>query len=335
MNNLYDLLEICLQELENGADVKTVLARYPESADELRPLLMASIAARKRTSAQIPSPEAIRRGRAKLLQRAAEIREARIAPRKRMIPLFQRLAISFTLTATFLLSGTGLVGASSSALPGQKLYPVKRGWEDVRLLLTFNEDKRNSLEQEIESERLQEVDELLAEAEHLQVDFFGVFTSKDGAIYVSNVQTIFPVGTQLPIEGDMLHVAGWTTDKGYVEVSSFEVLQGALISSTPKPISTPTPVNDEETPPTQPIYNSGENDGQPTEEDTNVEITPVPTDVHKDDGKDKNEKDDINKNESESESESHNKDEVEKHNQSNDKKSRESLPRFLFCGKTI
>ena len=30
MNNLYDVLEICLQELENGADMESVLARYPD-----------------------------------------------------------------------------------------------------------------------------------------------------------------------------------------------------------------------------------------------------------------------------------------------------------------
>ncbi len=43
MNDIYDVLEICLQELENGADMESVLARYPELAAELRPILKASV----------------------------------------------------------------------------------------------------------------------------------------------------------------------------------------------------------------------------------------------------------------------------------------------------
>ena len=34
MNNIYDILEICLQELENGADLESVLARYPDQSTE-------------------------------------------------------------------------------------------------------------------------------------------------------------------------------------------------------------------------------------------------------------------------------------------------------------
>ena len=164
MNKLFDTLEICLQELKNGADLETVLANYPDLAAELRPILNASITARTRSAAvSAPSAEAIRRGRAKLLQRASEMREQKVAPRKRMIPIFQRLAISLTLTTIFLASGTGLVGASSSSLPGENLYPVKRTWEDVRLLFTFNPDRKELLKSEFESERLDEVDGLLAE----------------------------------------------------------------------------------------------------------------------------------------------------------------------------
>ncbi|MDD2922142.1 MAG: DUF5667 domain-containing protein [Anaerolineales bacterium] len=230
MNKIYDALEICLQELENGADVKTVLARYPESADELRPILEASIAARKRTSAQIPSPEAVRRGRAKLLQRAAEMREAIIAPRKRIIPLFQRLAISFTLTATFLLSGTGLVGASSSALPGQNLYPVKRGWEDARLFFVFDKTAREILENKYESERLNEVSELLAEGRDEDIQFTGVFTTGNNIMYVSGVTVLFPANLQTPANGAAVIVTGRTNAQGFVEVRAVEMLPiGAMV----------------------------------------------------------------------------------------------------------
>ncbi len=239
---MYDILESCIQELDNNIEIEVILARYPEFARELRPILNASLQAKQMT-APAPSRDAVTRGRARLMQKVAEIREEKIAPRKRMIPLFQRLAISFALTATLLLSGTGLVGASASALPGQKLYPVKRGWEDLRLFLTFNEEKRESLEKELEQERLHEVDELLFEEEHLLVDFSGVFTHKNGLTYVSEVQVLLPVGAEFPQEGATLHIVGWT-EKGYVEVTRFEIILGKPIAPTvapnPLPVVQPT-----------------------------------------------------------------------------------------------
>ncbi len=312
MNKTYDALEICLQELENGADMKTVLARYPELANELRPMLEASIAARKLAAQRDPSPEVLRRGRAKLLQRASEMREAKLAPRKRIIPLFQRLAISFTLTATFLLSGTGLVGASSSALPGQKLYPVKRGWEDVRLFLAFNQETHSSLEQEFEQERLQEVDELLIEKEHLSVEFSGVLVNKNGMTYVSDVQVLFPANAQIPNEGATLHILGLTTNKGYVEVTRFDVLQGipTATKSKSKPESThvdqptqqPTeqPIEQPTEQPTESVSESPESTSQPTEVNQPSEGTPEPPEINKNKEKDKGEKDgETNTNETE------------------------------------
>ena len=42
MNKRNEILEICLKEMEAGADVDSVLFRYPEYAEELRPLLETS-----------------------------------------------------------------------------------------------------------------------------------------------------------------------------------------------------------------------------------------------------------------------------------------------------
>ena len=237
MNKLYDVLEICLQELENGVDLETVLARYPDLASELHPILKASINARTRSVAvSAPSPEAVRRGRAKLLQRASEMREQKVAPRKRMIPIFQRLAISFTLTALFLASGTGLVGASSSALPGENLYPVKRTWEGLRLFFTFNPDRRELLESEFESERLDEVGELLAEGRHETIQFAGVFMQVNGVTYVSGVTVIIPANLQVPPDGTAVIVTGRTNAQGFVEVESIELLPAGAIVPVGEPV---------------------------------------------------------------------------------------------------
>ena len=207
MTNLFDALEFCLQEMERGADLDSVLARFPELADELRPILKTAAHAREMASAE-PSPEVVRRSRARVMQHAAEIREAKAAPRKRAIPALQRFVISFGLAAIFLLSGNGLLSASASALPGEQLYPVKRGWESVRLFFIFDTEARELLENEFENERLHEANELLSEGRHEVIDFAGVFMQVNGNSYVSGLQVILPEGMTLPENGDAVIVSG-------------------------------------------------------------------------------------------------------------------------------
>ena len=232
--------KLCLQELENGADLETVLARYPDLANELRPILKASVMART-MAVPAPSPDVIRRGRAKLLQHASEMREAKAAPRKRMIPIFQRLAISLTLATLFLASGTGLVGASSSALPGENLYPVKRTWEDMRLFFAFNPEHKELLESEFESERLDEVDELLAEGRHEKIQYSGIFRQVNGVMYVSGVKVLVPDNLQVPADGAAVIIVGRTNAQGFVEIESIVVLpEGAVV-----PIGKPVEVENE------------------------------------------------------------------------------------------
>lgn len=223
MNNIYDILEICLQELENGADLNAVLARYPDLANELRPILKASIMARTKAM-PAPSPDVIRRGRSKLLQHASEMREVKSAPRKRMIPMFQRFAISLTLATVFLASGTGLVGASSSALPGENLYPVKRTWEDMRLFFTFNPEHKGLLESEFESERLNEVSELLTEGRHESIQYAGLFRQVNGVMYVSGVKVLVPDNLQVPADGAAVIIVGRTNAQRFVEIESIVLL---------------------------------------------------------------------------------------------------------------
>ena len=229
MNNIFDVLEIWLQEIENGADMETVLARYPNLAGELRPILETSMKARTMSNVE-PSPEAIRRGRARVMQRAAEMRESRVAPRKRVIPAFQRLALSFSLAAVLLLSSTGLLNASASALPGENLYPVKRTWEGVRLLLIFDKQARTLLEDQFEYERLHEVNELLIEGRHETIQFAGVFMEVNGAPYVSGVPVILPPNAQIPASGAPVILTGQTNAQGVVEVIGLEALpDGSMV----------------------------------------------------------------------------------------------------------
>jgi uncharacterized membrane protein YgcG len=245
MNDIFDVLEICLQELENGADLESVLARYPHFAAELRPILAASVMARTR-GADLPDPslEAVRRGRARLLQHAAQMREAKVPARKRVIPIFQRLAIAFTLAALFLTSGTGLVSASSTALPGENLYPVKLTWENVRLLFTFDEKYRETLEHTFENERLHEVNELIVEGRHETIQFAGVYMEVNGITYVSGIHVVVLDTSALPVEplsnGMAVAVTGHTNAEGFVDVESIELLPSGTVVPVGEPVEVET-----------------------------------------------------------------------------------------------
>ena len=230
-NNLYDILEICLQEIENGADLEVVLARYPDFVEELRPILQASVNA-KQMSVPGPSADMVRRNRAKLLQRAVEMREEKPVM-KNWFPAFQRLAIAVVLLMLFFLSGTSLVRASSSTLPGDNLYSVKRSWEDVTLFFTFNTKAHETLQVEYENERLDEINKLFASGRPASVDFSGVISSQNGEDWrIANIAVRVSPQTKLPNQalmvGMAVHVVGTTGGDGTVLAEQIEVLPAGI-----------------------------------------------------------------------------------------------------------
>lgn len=237
MTNLFDALEFCLQEMERGAEIESVLTRFPEHAEELRPILRTAAKAQKMAVAT-PDADVARRSRARVMQHAAELRESRVAPRRprNVIPLLQRLVLSFGLAAIFLLSGSGLLSASASALPGEQLYPVKRGWENIRLFFIFDSEARALLEDEFENERLHEVNELLAEGRDEVIEFAGVFMQVNGVTYISGLQVILPEGMPIPANGDAVIVSGQTNAQGFVEIISLEVLPAGSVVPAGNPV---------------------------------------------------------------------------------------------------
>jgi hypothetical protein len=229
MNNLYEALETCLQELEQGADLETVLFRYPDLADELRPILEGSIHARS-MSIVAPSTDVVRRGRAKVLRHAAQMREAKTKTSPRIwFASLRRIAVTLTVVMVLFVSGTGLVSAASATLPGDNLYPVKRTWEDVLLLFTFNLQEREALELEHENERVHELMELFAKGLSAEVDFAGTVTSQNGNAWIVNgVRVLISDQTEVrdgPIQvGSAVRVRGWTQGKGTVVAERVRLL---------------------------------------------------------------------------------------------------------------
>ena len=229
---LFNALEICLQVLEQGDDIDAALTRFPDLAAELRPILEASLNARQLAGSAV-SDEAQRRGRARLLQRAVELRESKRAPRRTWIFTLRPVAVVLML-AFFFLSGTGLVRASSTSLPGDNLYPVKRTWEDVRLLFVSTDEERDFLELEYENERLEEVNELLVHGRTETVSFIGYVTNQsDGQWTVAGVPVTVSGETNLPKEsitvGMAVTVIGQTNSQGYLAAQSIEPVEPGTI----------------------------------------------------------------------------------------------------------
>lgn len=215
MNNVYDALEICLQELENGAQVDAVLLRYPEFTQELRPILESALKA-KNAAVPGPSPDALRRSRARVLGHASQLREAKAKPWYGVWSVsIRRTLVSLAVITMLFIGSTGLVRAASTTVPGDNLYPIKRTWESVNILFTFDVRAREALEVEHENERLEELSELFREGRSAKVDFVGRVTRQDGDLWlVSTIEVVISSQTDLPgglvAEGDAVRVRGVT-----------------------------------------------------------------------------------------------------------------------------
>jgi len=219
---LYDALEVCLNALETGVDLESVLKLYPQEAEELRPVLEAAIQARSLALPAVPEA-AMQRGRARLLQQANQLRK------RWTLFTFPRLATSLAIALLFLVSGTGLVSASSGALPGDQLYPVKRSWEGLRMFFVFSPEEREGMRSAFEQERLDEISELLTERRNEPIAFAGLVTEQNIVNWkVSGITVVITPNSQLPPEavpiGAPVMVIGHTNAQGFVEADTVDVL---------------------------------------------------------------------------------------------------------------
>ena len=250
-NTLYDSLEVCLQALEEGADLESCLARFPALADELRPILETAAQARAQAVREVPA-DAMRRGRARVLQHAAELRErdraAALAPfwHKLWQPVRTVRTLATSLTAfVFLFSGgTGLVFASSNSLPGDNLYPVKRSWEGVQLAVILDPKAKAQRETEFEQERVHEIHTLFSESRKTKVDFQGVVESQQPNVWqVAGLK--IAVDNELATNGKIrpgaqVRVIG-ETENGVIQAEQINLIQVPSATSTLTPTATLRP----------------------------------------------------------------------------------------------
>ena len=173
---LDQLLERSLLALDRTGDVNAVLRRYPEEAENLRPLLEMAQEARCYYDDVPDPPEGLKAGRERFLQEAARQREqgrvaAPVTRREKVRVKERRLMFRFAF-ATKLISAVlaviigvtavwgGVSMASADSLPGEVLYPAKVSLENARMALALTSDDRFNLALRFADERLAEIERM-------------------------------------------------------------------------------------------------------------------------------------------------------------------------------
>ncbi len=155
-NEFDNILDECLERiLTGGESVEQCLARYPQWARELEPLLQASLFARKASSIE-PRPEFRERARYQMraaLQEMAEKRERRFSL-FRWQPQWVTAVIAVLV---LVVASGGTVAASGNSMPDEILYPVKLATERVRLTLTPSALGKAELYLELADKRVAEI----------------------------------------------------------------------------------------------------------------------------------------------------------------------------------
>lgn len=242
-DELLNALDDCLQQLQAGANLETVLQRYPALAADLRPLLAAAQAATRDLA--VPRPAQLA-SRARFLGRAAALRPAR--PGFRLLPRTLGTALTFVLG--FAAGTYGVVAASAQSLPGDQLYGIKRAAEGAQLLIAATAE-RSQLEQHFATERVAEVEAVATQGRTAAVEFSGPLQQMEGARWqIAGLTVVVTEDTRLtgvPAVGDWLRVEGDTQPDGTVRAVSLRVLSPSATprppanqaSSTPGPSATP------------------------------------------------------------------------------------------------
>ena len=124
-----------------------------------------------------------------------------------------RFALAGALAAV-LLAGA-LVLASGSALPGDALYPVKRGTEWVELALTVGQEAKGRRHLALARTRAEEVRALLDRAAAGQLDAGAVAATLDAmdAATAAGSRALTTAAVRQAAVGPLTDLAGWTADQ--------------------------------------------------------------------------------------------------------------------------
>ncbi|MCL4508265.1 MAG: hypothetical protein M1296_01930 [Chloroflexi bacterium] len=138
------LLEEGWQSLQRGGSIDAFLARHPEEAEELQPLLESIVTLRVLRCD--PSGEFAHAARSRFLEAAAMRAAAPNKSSRGLLLSCKRLAVPIGAAAVLLASGAGVLTASADALPGNPLYVVQQAREHVAERIALTPEQRASIQ---------------------------------------------------------------------------------------------------------------------------------------------------------------------------------------------
>ncbi len=232
----------CLDALENHEPIDQILARYPEDATRLRPML--ATAGALPTLRMEPSEAVKAKSRGTFLSQARALRQT--PPRR--TGFVSRILTSFVAVALVcIVLGAGAVAASGSSLPGDPLYGLKRAVENVRLSVA-DTASRGALAAQFERTRIDETEALVEAGRSTKVEFVGTIKSMQSDTWLVDKVTV-QVNPATRIEGEpaigrRAQVEGITSPNG-LQATSIKIETGnePTPESTPKPTATTEPTS--------------------------------------------------------------------------------------------
>jgi hypothetical protein len=155
---MHEVFEDCLELVFGGASVEECLRRYPNQAEELRPLIETAVAARKVLAAAHPSVEFRDKARREFYAAQQERNARRSARRSWLAWDWQPAwAVSIGVAVLVVMAGSGAVLASNGSMPGQPLYAVKHTAQNARIAITKSPDAKSELYASLADQRVKEI----------------------------------------------------------------------------------------------------------------------------------------------------------------------------------
>ena len=167
MKRVEEILAQCIEDIKAGkASLSDCLERYPNMRRELESLLKIALSIKEPSDIR-PSDAFKIRARVNLMEHIHASQSGKRAPRSLSqagvrhgwyTGWARAVAIVVAVILCISAAGTGTAYASQSSLPGDTLYPVKLGTEQLQRVITFNDAAEVELELKFANTRLEEIE---------------------------------------------------------------------------------------------------------------------------------------------------------------------------------
>ena len=162
-DKLQEIVQESLELLRHGGSIEECLDRYPEAAEELEPILHASLIVQEGLQPNL-EPDARRRMRTSVLtewdRRGGPGRWRLRLPSLFVLPRWAVAAAS--LVIALVLGGIWTDTAAADSVPGDLLYPIKEFREDVQTWFARSPEAKVETYTRLVKERVEEVQEAAA-----------------------------------------------------------------------------------------------------------------------------------------------------------------------------